>query len=165
MTRRLGRHPREDVEPMTVAFSVRGIPVPQGSAKPFIAGGKARLATKSAPLMAWRTAIATSAATAMGDDPVLTGPVVVDAVFLLPRPKSVPRRVQVPAVRPDLDKLARALLDGITGVVVEDDSRVVDLLVRKRYSDRPGVEVTVSAYIDGAETVEQYRERKAREAA
>lgn len=146
---------------MSVTFTVRGIPVPQGSAKPFIAGGRALLATKSAPLMAWRTAIATAAATAMGDEPTMTGAAVVEATFLLSRPASAPRRVTVPAVRPDLDKLARALLDGITGVVVKDDSLVVDLIVRKRYGERPGVEVSVCAYRDDARDLETERAERA----
>jgi Holliday junction resolvase RusA-like endonuclease len=146
---------------MSVTFTVRGIPVPQGSAKPFIAGGRARLATKSAPLAAWRTAIATAASTAMGDAPTMAGPVVVEATFILSRPASAPRRVTVPAVRPDLDKLARALLDGITGVVVKDDSLVVDLVLHKRYGERPGVEVTVCAYQDDARDVETERSQRA----
>ena len=49
----------------------------------------------------------------------------------------------VPGTRPDLDKLARALLDGITGVVVKDDSLVVDLMVGKRYGEAPGVVVEI----------------------
>lgn len=127
----------------TVTFTVRGTPVPQGSAKPFIAGGRARLATRSAPLMAWRTAIATAASTAMGDEPVIDGPVNVRATFHLPRPASAPKRVTLPATRPDLDKLLRALLDGITGVVVGDDSRVVRVIAEKVYGLAPGVTVTV----------------------
>lgn len=128
---------------MTVAFAVRGIPVPQGSAKPFIAGGRARLATKSAPLMAWRTAIATAAGRRMGDEPMLAGPLVVEAVFSLSRPVSLPRRVEVPATRPDLDKLTRALLDGMTGVVFRDDGQVTRLVVSKRYGPHPGVTVAI----------------------
>lgn len=131
---------------MSLSFTVRGIPVPQGSAKPFIAGGRARLATKSAPLMAWRTAIATAASTAMRDEPVIGGPVEVRAVFRLVRPVSAPKRVVRPATRPDLDKLARALLDGITGVVVRDDALVVRLELAKEYADDrypPGVSVEV----------------------
>ena len=131
---------------MSLTFTVRGIPVPQGSVKAFMAGGKARVATKSAPLIAWRTAIATAAASAMGDEPVMTGPVVVRATFRLPRPASAPKRVQVPAVRPDIDKLTRALLDGMTGVVVKDDALVVVLGVDKVYSDTPGVAVTVTRW-------------------
>jgi Holliday junction resolvase RusA-like endonuclease len=129
-----------------IAFTVRGTPVPQGSAKPFIAGGRARLATKSAPLMAWRTAIATAAGTAMGDRPVLTGPLSVRATFHLPRPVSAPKRIVVPATRPDVDKLVRALLDGVTGVAIADDALVVQLVAGKRYGTAPGVDVTIEEW-------------------
>lgn len=130
----------------TLTFTVRGGPVPQGSARAFLAGGKARLATRSTPLLAWRTAIATAAGTAMGDQPVREVPTTVLATFTLPRPRSVRR--PVPSVKPDLDKLARALLDGMTGVVLRDDSLVVDLLVGKRYGDVPGVRVEVMDWME-----------------
>jgi Holliday junction resolvase RusA-like endonuclease len=35
----------------------------------------------------------------------------------------------------DLDKLARALLDALTGIVYRDDSQVVELDLRKRFAD------------------------------
>jgi Holliday junction resolvase RusA-like endonuclease len=130
-------------EPRYVCFAVRGLPVPQGSVRAFMAGGKAHVATKSAPLMAWRTAIAMVASTSMRDEPMFDEPVSVEATFTLPRPVSAPKRVVYPAVKPDIDKLARSLLDALTGVVVRDDSRVVSLTVRKRYGD-PGVKVKVS---------------------
>jgi Holliday junction resolvase RusA-like endonuclease len=38
-----------------------------------------------------------------------------------------------PCVRPDVDKLARALLDALTGIAYEDDGQVVSLTVRKVY--------------------------------
>lgn len=127
----------------SITFAVRGIPVPQGSVRAFIAGGRARVATKSAPLMAWRTAIATAAASAMAEQPVITGPVKVSATFRMPRPKSAPKRVTWPATKPDIDKLARALLDGITGVVIRDDSLVVVLDAGKFFDEAPGVHVRV----------------------
>lgn len=50
----------------------------------------------------------------------------------------------------DVDKLARALLDALTGVVFADDSQVVDLDVSKRYADTGPVrlDVRVSALGD-----------------
>jgi crossover junction endodeoxyribonuclease RusA len=72
------------------------------------------------------------------------GPVTVQLGFLLRRPKSTPKRVVFPAVRPDIDKLARAVLDAITSAgVIVDDSRVVSLSVTKRYDDRPGVRIWI----------------------
>ena len=76
----------------------------------------------------------------------MDGPVVVDCTFVLPRPSShygSGRNAQVlragapeyPAGRVgDVDKLARMVLDAITDAELwEDDARVVDLEVRKRY--------------------------------
>lgn len=133
-----------------VAFTVRGLPVPQGSVRAFVAGGRAHVAARSAPLMAWRTAIATAASTAMADRALLEGPLSVDAMFYLPRPASLPKkRVTYPSKRPDLDKLTRALCDALTGVVWRDDAQVVVLYMQKLYAFEqypPGVSVWVEGF-------------------
>ena len=50
--------------------------------------------------------------------------------------KSVKRRLSDGmlwrSVRPDLDKLARAVLDALTGIVWVDDDQVVELAYRKQ---------------------------------
>ena len=146
-------------------FSVRGLPVAQGTARAFVAGGKARIATDSnrsnSPIGAWRGAIARAASDAMGQAPAWTGPVMVIAHFVFPRPAShyLPANRKRPApelrldaprfvvVKPDLDKLCRALLDGITNVVVRDDSQVAGIRAWKVYEDderRPGVQVQLA---------------------
>jgi Holliday junction resolvase RusA-like endonuclease len=52
-------------------------------------------------------------------------------------------------VPPDLDKLARGLLDGIgqSEVIWGDDSQVINLIARKFYADdrEPGAEVKITA--------------------
>jgi crossover junction endodeoxyribonuclease RusA len=131
-----------------VTFGVRGIPVPQGTARAFVAGGRAFLATDAnrlnSPIGAWRAAIRSEAQLAMGNEPIITGAAGVVAVFGLPRPRSLPRRVVQPDAKPDLDKLARALLDALTGVVIADDAQVVALELSKRYDcEQPGVVVSV----------------------
>jgi crossover junction endodeoxyribonuclease RusA len=76
------------------------------------------------------------------------GAVAIDLCFVLPRPKSTPKRQTPPAIkRPDLDKVTRAVLDAITGVVLLDDAQVVDLRASKRLADigeTPGVAVTIT---------------------
>jgi len=45
----------------------------------------------------------------------------------------------------DLDNLAKALLDSLTGNAFEDDHQVARLLVERRVGDREGIYVHVSA--------------------
>lgn len=50
----------------------------------------------------------------------------------MPRPKALGDREAPPMIqRPDIDKLCRAVLDGLTGVVFKDDSQVVSLYALK----------------------------------
>jgi crossover junction endodeoxyribonuclease RusA len=88
----------------------------------------------------------------------LEGPVRVVADFYLPRPKGHygtgrnAGRVRdsapgYPEHRPDLDKLARALLDGLgMGGAWADDCQVTHLHVSKLYADGipPGCRVTIT---------------------
>ena len=133
-----------------VELAVRaiGTPVPQGSHHAQIVGkGRAIVVANNANgLRKWRGILkdaAESAMTACGWI-TLTGPVAVDVVFYLERPRSVRRLL--PTVAPDLDKLVRTL-DSLTDAGVwADDSRVVDLRAAKRYvagGQRPGVRVLV----------------------
>jgi Holliday junction resolvase RusA-like endonuclease len=75
---------------------------------------------------------------------MIEGPVKVIMTFWLPRPRTVDR--EVPSVPPDIDKIVRAVLDPMTGIIIEDDARVVDLVASKRYeteAEPPGVEIVV----------------------
>jgi crossover junction endodeoxyribonuclease RusA len=141
-----------------IRFSVRGLPVQQGSARAFVIPGKGGAKARAIithdtrrDLGGWRHAIA-SAAQATSPSPLWDGPVGVEVVFVLPQPKyrsgwvgrgKARHRVQVyPDRIPDLDKLCRAALDSLTNVIFTDDSRVVDLCAQKRYGD-PGAQFTV----------------------
>ena len=138
-----------------VTFFVNGVPQPQGSKTGFVQGGRAVIVDKNPKLLKpWRAEIGRVAAAAWaeyGPGSPLDGAVQVKAVFVFERPKSVKR--EHPSVRPDVDKLARALLDGITdaGAVWKDDSQVTRLDVRKRYGSAPGVLVTVEGIERGQE--------------
>lgn len=142
-----------------VCFFVPGIPRPQGS-KRYLGPGKV-VESGAKRLAPWRADVRAAAEQALGDDGpgvLWDQPVKVQLIFWLPRPKAhfgsgrnadkvKPSAPRWPAGRPDLDKLARAVLDAITGVVIADDSTVVDLCLRKRYAHnggpRFGVSVTV----------------------
>ena len=132
---------------MMLQFTVAGAPKPKGSMRAFVPRGWTRpvLTSASGGLKAWEQAIQ-----AVAQDHVVaytTDPVRVRLRFALPRPKSLSRRAaRRPHVkRPDVDKLARAALDALTGVVWKDDSQVYALSAVKHYArdDQPP-HVTIS---------------------
>lgn len=130
-------------------FRVDGIPVPQGSKKGFVVGRRAVLVDDNKDkLKPWRAKVA--AAADLGE--TFTGPVIVAAVFYMPRPKTVRRLL--PSVKPDLDKLARALGDGMTdGGLITDDALIVSWWIHKRYaSEANPVGVRVLVVEAGEET-------------
>lgn len=135
---------------MIVTFEVQGDPITQGSLR---RGGRGQVFHDNAKLMPWRNKIAAAALKEWFKlDPAervqLTDPdtaIEVLAVFRLPRPKSVRRRW--PTRKNDLDKLGRALLDGITDSGLwADDGQVCRSTTSKIYADAPlvpGVQVAV----------------------
>ena len=48
-----------------------------------------------------------------------------------------------PCKTPDTDNIAKAILDSINKIAYEDDAQVVDIQIRKFYSDNPRVEVVI----------------------
>lgn len=126
-------------------FFVPGHPAPQGSKRAFVRGKRAVLVEVSKRVKPWREAVQDAAIT-HGCQP-LDGSVWVMLTFLMPRPKAMPKSAPLTmCARPDADKLARAVLDGITGVCFEDDSQVTRLLVVKRRAgtaEEPGVMIHV----------------------
>lgn len=125
----------------TYTFTVQGTPITQGSMSVF--RGKI-VHQKSRELTAWRNAINEACRAIM--DP-LVGPVKVDVTFRLQSPRSAPRAL--PHVRPDVDKLARAALDGLTGAAFADDAQVVTLTARKEYGAPGAVFVIEGLHNEG----------------
>lgn len=68
--------------------------------------------------------------------------------FFLKIPKSISRKSLedgvMPTVKPDLDNLAKTVLDGMNGIVYQDDSQIVEIILKKQYSENPRTEVRVS---------------------
>ena len=118
-----------------MTITVFGTPAPQGS-KSFkgMAGGHAILAESCQAVKPWRQDVKAAAIEAMGGaGKGVAGPVSVLMVFTMPKPKSAPKRRKTwPDRKPDIDKLCRTVLDGITiGGLSEDDARVTDLWALK----------------------------------
>jgi len=135
-----------------IQFTVRGLPVPQGSKRVF---GKAVVESNESRLRPWRLDVASSAHEAMNGAGPHQGPVEVILRFSLPRPKShfgTGRNKDVlkasapayPTGKPDIDKLARAVLDAISQICFRDDSQVARLDAIKQYADPVGLECFVA---------------------
>lgn len=131
-----------------VAFRVHGVPAPQGSKRAFVVGSRAVITDANpAPLKTWREDVKAAAVDAMNGRTPFEGPLELLVTFVLVKPKSV-RRVW-PSVRPDLDKLTRAVGDALTSAAVYiDDAQVVQLTAVKRYGVQPGAEVIVRMVAD-----------------
>ena len=73
---------------------------------------------------------------------VTRSPLTVGLEFFLARPKSAPKRQVWPAKRPDLDNLAKSVLDALRGLVYHDDAQIVRLDLSKQYGE-PGVVIRI----------------------
>jgi crossover junction endodeoxyribonuclease RusA len=136
---------------MSISFTVSGHAKPKGSMRAFIPKGWKRpiLTNASLSTKTWEQSVRLASqefAYAYTTDPVR-----VRLRFNLPRPKSLSSRASSAHVkRPDLDKLIRACLDALTGVLWKDDAQVYSLSATKCYAiadKAPHVTITVSAKV------------------
>jgi len=144
-----------------LSFDVMGDPVPQGSKRtvPTKAGPRA-VESNRERLLPWRDSVAAAAQVAIAHDETLggrytpaelplvpAGPVALALTFTIRRPLSHygtgrnARQLRPSApwyvpIRPDVDKLVRAVLDALTGVAYRDDGQVAALRVAKVYGPR-----------------------------
>lgn len=148
-----------------IMFFVPGQAVPQGSKTAFISKSTGRpiVVDKDRRLPEWRSKVTNSAMQRMADTAYslpLTGPLAVSITFVMERPRShygtgknadkvKASSPKWPATMPDIDKLLRAILDGITDSQMwRDDGQVVWVQCAKRYRDStplrgPGVHITI----------------------
>lgn len=121
---------------------IPGTPVPQGSVNNY----RGRIVGVTPKLKAWRLKIRAATMAKHAGEP-LDGPITVSLVFQLAPPQRP--RWPLPAVKPDLDKLIRAVMDSLSTTkqlrgVITDDARVVNITAAKTYHGNPGVLVTIS---------------------
>jgi Holliday junction resolvase RusA-like endonuclease len=142
------------VERDAVTIEVLGRPSPKGSMRAFVVGkvnprAVITAGNDSVGLKLWAGLVAEAARGAMeGRRIYVDTPLIVNITFRMTRPtghvskatglilKSAPTW---PAVKPDIDKLARSTLDALTGVVFDDDSRIVSLAATKIWAIGSGV--------------------------
>lgn len=121
-----------------ISFHVPGVPATKGSYRTFRSrAGKQVVKNDNARCKPWQEAIGWSARAAMRSASPMTGAVTLDVVFRFERPKTT----KLATPRLDVDKLLRALLDGMTGIVYVDDKQVAQVHARKEWGPT-GAEVT-----------------------
>jgi len=137
-----------------ITITVDGKPESQGSKTPVRRGAKIMLiegtGDKPKRLNTWRNSI--RAGLPQVEVP-FEDAVKVALVFRFDRPKSVPvSKRRHMTVKPDVDKLARAVLDSLTfngeTGVLKDDCRVVSLTAHKEYVVEGGESQGVSIWIE-----------------
>jgi Holliday junction resolvase RusA-like endonuclease len=154
----------------SLSFTVDGLPQTKGSARAFVQFGevlaavdrfkrtgqrispRAYITNDNPNAKAWQETVMDAAIEARRGGPLvrgelMAGAVVVDLVFYLERPKKIRGSAVSHTTRPDVDKLARCVLDGLTGVVYADDGQVVAIRLAKQYAPidgRAGVTISIS---------------------
>lgn len=136
----------------SVEFIINAVPVAEGRARAYRAGGFIRVVTPE-KTRAYRQFVAEAARAAMSQQEPLQSPLALSVTFWMPIPASACKRARAglagkPHIKkPDIDNLLKALMDGLTGVVFHDDSQVVSVLAYKRFGD-PCTMVKLSEVIE-----------------
>ena len=130
---------------------IPGDPVAQPRPKVSTRGGFARAYVDAKhPIHAYKQAIRLAYVNAGGE--ILKGPIRVNIDCWFTRPKSHSKKrseqLERKITKPDVDNLAKAILDALNGIAYEDDSQVYSLEVQKWYV---GVGGTVGTWIEVTE--------------
>jgi len=119
-----------------IVYSVTGEPAPQGS-KTLTKYG---MIDASKRLKPWRELVKTASQEQANLTDAVHGGVRVSLTFRFTRPAKPVR--DYPPI--DIDKLCRAVLDGMTqGNIIEDDKHVIYLTAKKEYHEQAGVIIRI----------------------
>lgn len=138
-------------EPEPLIFFIAGTPIPQGSKTAIRHGRRARLIEANKKLKPWRATLQTALA-AQAEGRRVPGPFTIYLDFRFTPPQRPryrdPNGAGIHAVKPDVDKLTRAVLDSLTAAdIIDDDARCTTIVATKNYTDklkpRPGVSITI----------------------
>ena len=134
-----------------ITFHVPGAPVGKARPRATTVAGRARMYTP-AKSVSYEGLVAMQAQLAMEGRQLLEGPVRLHLLVGLPVPASWSKKKQaaalarqvLPTKKPDWDNVAKAICDGMNGVVWRDDVQACSATVDKVYSATPGVTVTAT---------------------
>lgn len=130
--------------PDVLEFRVYGTPASKGSIQPFAHGG---FRPDDRELEYWQDNVREAAQRALAGRPAMVGALLFEATFYVHRPMTHHDH-EYSAETPDLDKLERAVYDGITkSRAWRDDKQASKNITEKRYvtaSESKGVKVRIS---------------------
>ena len=134
-----------------IEFTVLGEPKAQGSKRAFpikkggqFTGKVAMTESAGDGLKLWRSRLVEAVSQHAPPDGPWTEAVSVTIDFRMPAPKKPKHKLPIGRVG-DIDKLARAVLDTLSGIIIADDSQVVRLHVTKVYGT-PGADIAVGKW-------------------
>lgn len=138
-----------------IKFTVPAVPVAQPRQRHRIiaAAGKqfvSNYTPKNSPVNVFKASCQMAAAEAYKGAP-LDGPIIVELLFIMPRPSSLmwktrPMPRMLHAKKPDVDNLAKSVLDALSGLLFIGDSMIYSLKVVKLIAsgdEQPHVEVRI----------------------
>ena len=141
-----------------IRIVVPGNPVGKGRPRAFQTRGARRTIKMHTPekTRAYEQAIALAGKLAMQGREPLGGPVAMRLDIFMPIPASWSKAKReaallssvMPISKPDASNVLKAVEDAMNGIAYIDDSQIIDVWVRKRYSHEPRIELAVSQYID-----------------
>ena len=138
-----------------IEFFVPGAPVGKGRPRAARRGTGVVMFTPE-KTAGYEALVAATASNAMRAEaaPLFTGPLEAALEMRIPIPASWSKAhkaaalagTELPTSKPDIDNVAKAILDACNGVVFRDDAQVVMLVATKAFSDEPGVRVVIREF-------------------
>ena len=139
----------------SLTFTVPGQPVAKGRPKFARQGGFVRAYTPE-KTVAYETLVKLAAGEAMAGAAPMQGPMALELRLFVAIPKATTKRdlaritagAFLPVKKPDADNVLKAISDALNGIAYDDDAQLVDVIIRKRYSDTPRAEILLHRYAE-----------------
>lgn len=141
-------------------FVIYGAAVPEGRPRVAKAGKFYRVYTPK-KTREWKEYIALQSLEYRPDAPYEC-PIILQLGFYLPRPKSLPKKVVHHIKKPDIENLAKSILDALEGIFYKNDSQVVHLTIGKYYTTETPCVTVVGAGLFEEKEVDNGRRDKRR---
>ena len=76
-------------------------------------------------------------------------PLRMEAMFVIPRPPSIPKKRGLPTSRPDVDNYLKLLQDALNKFIYPDDGQLTTTVIKKRYGLMPAIHLKIEEDMGG----------------